>query len=314
MKKATIVVIAMFLVVSVLVPRTGGANGFRVLKGDEQSSTISLEVQLDYASITDGVMEAFGGSVEDTTQNLLALNLLRNEKLSLGEQNFFEGAGSIHISGHQARYKVSGELYVTKNAEDKTVYVGVLVGHLTDDFRVANSDDFSMGVHFIEENLKAFITACIGVDNGKETPIMLEYGKPFVEQHNALLEKMLYDKERNYVNVDSSNDSPALPLTYGGTPTDYCPRLKDTATVASNSLSVSVYFQNRARFQTNQEISAKVNANKANFENFMRNAFGFNVISNSTSTDRVRLSVRSYNIDGQCQPGIFGSCESYLCL
>ena len=299
MKGIKFIFLIVFQVFALILPNqsTSIVNELNKVNSYEIAFTLPISDSFEFNGTNREAYDAkFKDEFDKNKTNEINISISSIESITIGSDNYFEGIGFISLSDNIITFKVSGYLYPYEDIYKKTVYVGVLEGYINDENSDQNS--ISLGIHCLPDQNKTFVTACIGVDNGSGSkPVILDFGKPFTEQKYAVEDKMKHDKI-----TDSSNSIPALqgnqdfqatPMTFGGTPTDYDPRLQSTGTTASSSLTVSVYYQNITRFQTNNEISAKTTANKANFEAFMRNTYGYDIISNSTGTDSVTLRLIS---------------------
>lgn len=228
----------------------------------------------------------------------IELNLVNEEDIILDEYVKFIGDGHITIDGENIPYTATGMLYTSVDNKNEIVFLGTLVGYINNSNE--EKDMVSLSVQYMPDLNKAFISACIGIDDGKgSVPLMLDFGTPFNEITEAYLKKDKHIKEKeSQQNLTEQQDNmPISIMSYGGTVTDYDPRLKNTGYSTNNIMTVSVYYQNKARFQTNNEVSAKVSANKANFENFMRSTYGYNIVTNSTDASTVKLEIVSADIN-----------------
>ncbi len=226
----------------------------------------------------------------------IILNLLSDESIKVDDYINFSGDGYITVDSNDITFSTHGSLYPIIDENNEMVLLGILTGYINNS--KDNEDMISLSIHYMPNLEKAFISTCIGVDDGKgNVPLILDFGSPFTEIKNATLkkEKQIKHKEetQNLSNKELELTNSRSNLSYGGTPTEYDPRLKNTGYSTNSIMSVSVYFQNKARFQTPNEISAKVSANKANFENFMRNTYGYNIVSNSSDASTVKLEIVS---------------------
>jgi hypothetical protein len=240
----------------------------------------------------------FSGKFSESSKMRIELNLESNEDITYNDYVSFKGYGNIIIDNKNIPFNANGSLYPAANKKNEAVFLGVLTGYINNS--VEDKNIISLSIHYMPEYDKTFIAACIGIDDGKgNVPVMLDFGTPYSEIKEAYLEKERQDKkdqisyDENQESSVGEEDASISILGYGGTVTDYDPRLKNTGYSSNNIMAVNFYCQNKARFQTLNELSARVTANKANFENFMRTAFGYNIVPNSTDASTVKLEIIS---------------------
>jgi hypothetical protein len=233
-------------------------------------------------------------SISTDPQTKIELNLISEEDITLDENIKFTGEGYITIEGIYLPYITTGALYPVTDKNGHTIFLGILTGYINNSTEA--KDMISLSVQYMPETEKTFVSACIGVDDGKGSiPVMIDFGSPFSEIKEAYLkkEKQTREKEMKQSLNIQEDAKPISILSYGGSVTDYDPRLKNTGYSTNSIMSVSVYYQNKARFQTPNEVSAKVSANKTYFENFMRSNYGYDIVANSTDASTVKLEIIS---------------------
>lgn len=242
----------------------------------------------------------------------ISLILKRSDEIKHEDYTPYQADGSIVINGKKSQFSVSGQLFNEKTDNGDLILLGTLDGYLNN--IVTDENYITLSVHYVPGKNLCFIPVTIGIaDNDGNLPISLDYGTPYNEITNPLFkkQKILKERELDEESTASKNSSDSLILTpyeYGGTPTDFDPRLKNTSASGNGSMSVSVYFQNKAVQQTNNLVYAKLSANETNWYNYCKNNIDGQIYADGASrVDKAWISMISADpgysaLRGNCVP------------
>lgn len=249
----------------------------------------SHAINLSVSSLTSDqihVSTLLKGFDKDSTRIQADLHLTEQPTNDTASTAIFSGA--IITSSGAYDFKTEGSVFLHKD-ENASDVVGVFTGDLSIGNKVQT---VSFGVHYSLATGDSFITSCIGTDDGVDKPAMLDFGEPYSSINAAVIAKQKYEAAPDLqFNSDiaqtPTNNSPAL--------VEEDIRYKNSGTGGNKSLEVAVYFQNRARVQTNNKLYAKASGNKTNFENYIRSQYGKKIVANSTSANNIIMKLVSSN-------------------